>query len=169
MDEASEHSLDDIDPRLWSLRLREDDRGGDAAGDPDKVLSFMPTTRERNGEAGRDRSGSAKRDWSAALELVREASEAIRLSEERATELEAKTQDLLERFRDELKTAQGRIAAAEKRAEEAEARAREAESRMQDAEDWLSRFHDAILDGFSAHLSLASHVQDGSEDDRLDR
>lgn len=168
MDQASEHSLDDIDPRLWSLRLREQDRAADSADEAEKVLSFMPASRDRD-EAGRDRAATNKRDWAAALELVREASEAIRLSEERASELEAKTQDLLQRFREELKTAQMRIAASEKRAEEAEGRARDAENRMRDSEEWLARFHDAILDGFSVHLSMAPNANADAEDGRAER
>jgi chromosome segregation ATPase len=155
MDQASEHSLNDVDPRLWSLRLREDDLPETDVEEEDKVLSFAPTPRERALEPARDRSPSQKRDWSAAIDLVREASEAIRLSEERATELEGRTQELLQRFREELKSAQARIAASEKRAEEAEGRARDAESRMKDAEQWLERFHDAILDGFTPHLGGA--------------
>lgn len=153
MEQASEHSLNDVDPRLWSLRLREDDRPDEDDPEEEKVLSFAPTPRERALEPARDRSGVGKRDWAAAIDLVREASEAIRLSEERATELEARTQDLLQRFREELKSAQARIATSERRADEAEARARDAESRMRDAEEWLERFHDAILDGFTPHMA----------------
>lgn len=168
MDQASEHPLDDIDPRLWSLRLREDDRSAESAEEAE-VLSFVPATRDRGGEVVRDRGPGGKRDWSAALELVREASEAIRMSEDRATELEAKTQDLLQRFREELKSAQVRIAASEKRAEEAEGRARDAEARMRDSEEWLARFHDAILDGFSAHLSMAPNGRVEDEAERVER
>lgn len=167
MDQATEHALEDLDPRLWSLRLREDDRGGDAAEGEDKVLSFAPGAKERALEPVRDGTPAPKRDWSAAIELVREASEAIRLSEERATELEARTQDLLQRFREELKSAQARIAASDKRAEEAEARARDSEARMREAEEWLARFHDAILDGFTPHLPGTTEREPATE--RLER
>lgn len=167
MEQATERALDELDPRLWSLRLREDERAGEAPDEEDKVLSFAPGPKDRALEPVRDGAAALKRDWSAAIELVREASEAIRLSEERATELEARTQDLLTRFREELKSAQARIAASEKRAEEADARAQEAEARRKEAEDWLERFHDAILHGFSAHLPNASEREPQAE--RMER
>ena len=93
---------------------------------------------------GGDRAATGpahQRDWSAALDLVNEAYEAIRIAEERATAAEDYSKQLTQYHSEQLRVADGRLAAAEKRAETAEARAR-------DAEEWLVKFHDTILDGF---------------------
>lgn len=82
-----------------------------------------------------------QRDWSAALDLVNEAYEAIRIAEERAAAAEDYSKQLTQYHSEQLRVADGRLATAEKRAEVAEARAR-------DAEEWLVKFHDTILDGF---------------------
>lgn len=127
--EPDEHEIDakaeDIDP-------------------PKKVFPFSAPYKPWPPQGATDRAGSAgspQRDWSAALDLVNEAYEAIRIAEERAAAAEDYSKQLTQYHSEQLRVADARLAAAEKRAEAAEARARE-------AEDWLVKFHDAILDGF---------------------
>jgi chromosome segregation ATPase len=90
----------------------------------------------------------ASRDWSSALDLIREATEAINISEERAADLEAELQQARISASEELRQLKGQIAAAERRIEKAEERAHSAEARAKEAEAWLVRIHDAVLNGF---------------------
>ena len=111
--------------------------------------------------------GFPKRDWGATLGLVHQAGELIRVTEQRLEEAEARGQSLVQRAMDELRAAETRIQmletrlkAAENLARDADSRAkdvetrlkdselriREAEGRAKEAEEWLSRFHDAIVD-----------------------
>ncbi len=97
--------------------------------------------RETLAEAlGRSRDGLSPRHWSAALDLVRQASDAIDASEMRAQEVERRIEGLMRRAAQELEAAEMRMAAAEARAKQAEARAEE-------AEEWLKRLYDAITSG----------------------
>lgn len=89
-----------------------------------------------------------KRDWSSALDLVQEACEAIRISEERVQELERQGQQAMLQTREDIKALQLQIQAGERRAQAAEARASRAEARALEAESWLARLHDAITMGF---------------------
>jgi hypothetical protein len=90
----------------------------------------------------------AGRDWAAAMDLISEAAEAVRLAEERAASAEHYSQELAEYYNEQSKTAEAKIAALEKRLETSEAKARE-------AEEWLVRFHDAITMGFGSLLKKA--------------
>jgi hypothetical protein len=110
--------------------------------DKKKVFPFAApykswTPQQPSGE----RAAAPARDWSAALDLVNEAYEAIRIAEERANGAEAYSTQLGQYHAEQLRVTEARLTAAEKRAEAAEARARE-------AEEWLVKFHDTILDGF---------------------
>ncbi|WP_156419462.1 hypothetical protein [Aureimonas sp. AU12] len=96
---------------------------------------------------------TAKRDWSAALELVREASEAIRIRDERATEMEIEHRLDAERASEDIRTLQEQLDETELRLAETEARARAAESRAAEAEVWLAKMHDAIVGNFSRVLA----------------
>ena len=108
---------------------------------PKKVFPFSPN-RPWPASPSNDRAQSGpQRDWSAALDLVNEAYEAIRMAEERASNAEDYSKQLTQYHSEQLRVADARLATAEKRAEAAEARARE-------AEEWLVKFHDAIIDGF---------------------
>ncbi len=104
----------------------------------EKVFQFAPRSEQTATETP---LGNERRDWGAAIDLVKEASEAIRFAEERAQAAEDYSAQLATYHKEQLKAAEGRIAAAERRAEVAQLRAAEAES-------WLSRFHDAINEGF---------------------
>jgi hypothetical protein len=116
----------------------------DIAEQPKKVFPFSAPYKPWPPQSGVDRTPSPatpQRDWSAALDLVNEAYEAIRIAEERAAAAEDYSKQLTQYHSEQLRVADARLAAAEKRAEAAEARARE-------AEEWLVKFHDTILDGF---------------------
>ncbi len=99
-----------------------------------------------------DRSGGA-RDWSAALDLVREASEAIRIRDERATEMEIEHRLDAERASEEIRSLQEQLDETELRLAETEARARLAEARASEAEAWLAKMHDAIVGSFTPVLA----------------
>lgn len=92
-----------------------------------------------------------KRDWSSALDLVQEACEAIRISEERVLELERQNQQSSFQAREDIKALQLQLQASERRAQAAETRATRAEARALEAESWLARLHDAITMGFGSN------------------
>jgi hypothetical protein len=112
----------------------------------DKALRLALAPTEQATEARPERNGPAKRDLSAALDLVHQAAESIRVTEHRAREMEARTRALADRATEELKLAEQRIQAAEARARAAEERAQQAEARTQEAEEWLKRIHDVIVE-----------------------
>lgn len=103
----------------------------------DKVYHFQP----RSEPASEQPSHPERRDWAAAIDLVKEASEAVRLAEERAQAAEDYSKQLAAYHKEQIRAAEARTANAERRVEAALLRATEAET-------WLTRFHDAILDGF---------------------
>lgn len=118
---------------------------------PKKVFPFSAPYKPWPPQGGTERASvtaTPQRDWSAALDLVHEAYEAIRIAEERAAAAEDYSKQLTQYHSEQLRVADARLAAAEKRAEIAEARAR-------DAEEWLVKFHDTILDGFQKTKSRA--------------
>ncbi len=83
-----------------------------------------------------------KRDWSASLDLIHEATAAIRISEERAAELEQELERTVARALERATALEAQVAAAQTRADLAERRADE-------AEEWLARLHDAVVEGFT--------------------
>lgn len=111
--------------------------GEPMAPNREKVFHFQPRP-----EAPAEAAGLVgSRDWGAAIDLIKEASEAVRWAEERAQSAEDYSRQLAAFHKEQLKGAEQRIANAEKRAEAALQRAAEAEA-------WLTRFHDAIIEGF---------------------
>ena len=107
----------------------------------ERILQFSASLKDRVGSPTSDRNGGPKRDWSAALDLVNEAFEAIRMAEERAAAAEDYQRQLMQHHAEQIRALEGRLANSEKRAEAAEARAKETEA-------WLVRYHDTIVDGF---------------------
>ncbi|NEU10624.1 hypothetical protein G3T14_00585 [Methylobacterium sp. BTF04] len=119
----------------WLLRGRPE--AGRASGEPLVALEApreFPTTGEVV-PAGR-------RDWSSALDLIHEATAAIRISEERQSELEEELRRTVVQAVERARFLEAQVAAAENRADLAEKRA-------SDAEEWLGRLHDAVVDGFT--------------------
>lgn len=94
-------------------------------------------------------SSHVARDWAAAVELVEEAAEAVRLADERAQAAEGYSQELADYYGQQVKTAEAKIAILESRLKASEAKVRE-------AEEWLVRFHDAIMAGFGNLTKKAS-------------
>jgi hypothetical protein len=107
---------------------------------------------------------------SRAMDMVNEAVEAMRISQERVAELEAELQASTQHCSEELRAAQAHVLSAEHRAEEAVAWAREleirateaesralkaeaaaaaADARANEAEAWLRRLDDAVVRSFS--------------------
>ena len=108
----------------------------------EKVFRFLPNTIERQP----DKRAAEGRDWGAALDLITEAAEAVRLAEDRTVAAKQYNHQLAQFYNDQIKAAEAKLAASEKRAEVAEARAVEAEG-------WLVRLHDAIVTGFKGVIS----------------
>lgn len=157
----------------WIMRGRQDSARAEAR-EPEPVIAFKPQRREpvQDGQ-----SGASQRDWSSALDLIQEATEAIRISEERSHDLEQEMQQMAAQARERTRLLEAQIAMAERRTEKAEERARHAEKRASEAEEWLSRLHDAIVTGFSRKpiddgadgsaeaLSLAERMSPGTGSD----
>ncbi|RYE33885.1 MAG: hypothetical protein EOP23_06755 [Hyphomicrobiales bacterium] len=99
------------------------------------------------------------RDWAAALELVREASEAIRVGEERASQLEQHLADVLTEANAEIKRLTDLISAGENKLAQSEAKASAAETRAVEAEAWLSKLHDAVVASFAPMLGKSEELQ----------
>ncbi len=117
---------------------------GDAQrSDAARVLAFASAQLQR-GPDPKPLGGERvpRRDYSATLDLIREAQEAIRLAQEQNDELEAQLRDMAHQHRDELARAQAQSAQLEQRAKAAERRAEEAEG-------WLERLHQGIVSAFS--------------------
>lgn len=84
----------------------------------------------------------SRRDWGAALDMMQEAFEAVRLAEQQNQRLEGAAAEARRHYEAHLRRCEEQIAAATGRAEAAERRAAEAEG-------WLERFHAAIVEGFT--------------------
>jgi len=129
----------------WLMRGRREVSGSGA----DKIVTFMAPT-GGSGSTGAERGpAGSQRDWSSALDLIREASEAIRISEERAADLEDQIRQLTAQAGDEIRSLEARIAAGERRLIKSEERAAAAEARAEHAEGWLTRLHDAVVGAFT--------------------
>lgn len=146
--EVSEVDLENT----WSLRGPSDvirvDNGRDKVT---SLSSVSPRNLAAAGEEQGAQGGAApvqRRDWAAALTLVQEAAEAIRLSEERVEELRRDADDQAQQHHADLTALHSQLLAAQREIEAANQRARAAEQRAAEANDWLTRLDDAI----SAHL-----------------
>lgn len=116
----------------------------------EKVISFIPSRPEdEKGKADARPGASQPRDWSAAVDLVREASESIRISQERAEELEAQLHHVVAQATEEMQRLTAQIDLGEQKLGHAEERARAAEARATEAETWLARLNDAIFSAFT--------------------
>ena len=110
----------------------------------DKVVSLVVP-----GAASPEAAGpAASRDWSSALDLVREAGEAIRIAEERATDLQSQLHRVTAQATAEVRRLETQLANAAQLALKAEERARVAEQRAAEAEGWLVRLYDAVMTSF---------------------
>ena len=125
-----------------------------ADASPEKVVSFMGlesrngtfATTERPNEGG----PAVTREWASAVDLIREASEAIRVGEERAAELEAQLAQVVAQADLEIRRLEQEVATGAQNLARSEERVRLAEARAAEAEDWLVRLHDAAVEAFGA-------------------
>ena len=110
------------------------------------MLRLALNPKDQASEARSERNCLAKRDLAAALDLVHQAAESVRVTENRAQDMEMRTRALADRATEELRLAESRIQAAEARARAFEDRAVQAEARLHEAEEWLKRIHDVIVE-----------------------
>lgn len=94
-----------------------------------------------------------RKDWSAALDLIQEATEAIRMSEERVEELERAAEEQEARMRHEYALLRDQLQMAQREIENAYARAAVAERQAQEAQEWLARLNTAITQGFGRSVT----------------
>jgi hypothetical protein len=120
-------------------------RSEDSSPAKEGVVRIVPSKPNRPSEFPLPNGTAQRRDWASAIELVNEASQAIRLAEEKASAAERYSEELNQYHLEQAKLAEAKINALEKRLNLAESRANE-------AEEWLRRFHDAIMDGFKGIL-----------------
>jgi small-conductance mechanosensitive channel len=143
----------------WIIRGRT----GAALQASEKVVSFIPQAGESSRPAEEPRQAAkSPRDWSTAIELIQEASEAIRISEERATELEGHLRQITAEASEEMRRLEAHIAAGEQRLLKAEERVRRAEARADEAEAWLVRLHDAVIGAFRRPPAMIAAEQPGT-------
>jgi hypothetical protein len=150
------------DPTSFSALLkRESETKG--SGWAEKVVALPPRTGDAAAAPDEQYSPVSPHELSSAVELIEEASEAIRISRQRVEELEAQLEQFavesseeMRRLNDEIdagerrfEQSEQRVRQAESRAGQAEARAAAAESRASQAEAWLVRLHDAVQAGFA--------------------
>ena len=152
----TDNAVRDNDPPPMATWLM---RGRSEAGQPTlksveppvalKVTSRGPVQGEPSNSAG-------DRDWSSALDLIHEATAAIRISEERSVDLEQELERVTAQAQERARLLEAQVAAAERRTEKAEERIRVAEKRASEAEAWLARLHDAIVAGFTRPAEMRS-------------
>jgi hypothetical protein len=139
-------------PPAW---LRTKPQEG-ASRQPENLLALSVSQALR--EVDPRPSQPQQRDWSSALELIREASEAVRFSEERVTELESEMQELAAKAAEGLRSLESQLSASERRNAQFEERARLAEARASEAEGWLVRLHDAIVASFAKETDSSADM-----------
>lgn len=115
-------------------------------GRPDAVLlpveTLVPLKQVSDTAPFREPATAERRNWSSTLDLIHEATTAIRISEERTSELEQELKRTVAQAIEREHALEGRLAQSEARAELAEKRASE-------AEEWMARLHDAVVAGFT--------------------
>ena len=124
-------------------------------------VAFKATSRGQ--VQGEPSSPTGDRDWSSALDLIHEATAAIRISEERSVDLEQELERVTAQAQERARLLEAQVAAAERRTEKAEERIRLAEKRASEAEAWLARLHDAIVAGFTRPAEMRS-IDEAYED-----
>ena len=132
----------------------------------DKVVSLsLPAIDEFVIEAEKAATPPA-RDWASALELVREASEAIRVGEERANQLEEHLAEVLKEASAEIKRLNDLVADSEQKLVQVQGRAETAEARAIEAETWLAKLHDAVVASFAPVLTKSEEAPAADEERR---
>ncbi len=137
----------------WLMRGRSE-TGLPALRTAEPVVTLKATS--RGSSQGEPSAPTGDRDWSSALDLIHEATAAIRISEERSGDLEQELERVTAQAQERARLLEAQVAAAERRTEKAEERTRMAEKRASEAEAWLARLHDAIVTGFTRPAALRS-------------
>lgn len=133
--------------RSWSIRGAADVVRSEISA-REKVTTFQPVATRELVTTGT--AGEPRRDWAAALDLVEEASEAIRLSAERVAELESAAEAQALQMREDLLLMQRQLQAAQREVTAAHERAEAAEAKAREAEAWLVKLDAAITRGFGS-------------------
>jgi hypothetical protein len=135
------------------MRDDEPESGEEPAGSNQAALigeleRVLQGTRGTDGmlPAANGAAAKQRRDYPAAIELVRGAADFMRGLEERAEETERRLEELVRQTAQEIKAAEARAEAADARTRDAEARAEEAERRGREAQEWLDRILAVISD-----------------------
>ncbi len=116
----------------------------------DKIINFSPATSDTASASDGGTASLPQRDWVSAIDLVQEAAEAIRISEERAVDLENQLRSVISQAEDEVRQLQKTLASNQVLLSQAEDRARRAEARAKEAETWLVRIYDAVFTAFGS-------------------
>lgn len=144
----------------WLMRGRPES-GLPALKTVEPVVPLKVTS--RGSTQGEPSNPTGDRDWSSALDLIHEATAAIRISEERSVDLEQELERVTAQAQERARLLEAQVAAAERRTEKAEERIRMAEKRASEAEAWLARLHDAIVAGFTRPAAMRS-IDEADED-----
>jgi hypothetical protein len=121
----------------------------------DTISAFTTASQGAANAAGQAGQTAAQRDWPAALALIEETSEAIRLSELRYAQLDDRLQQMIAQAAVNMRELEGHLATANDMLRRAEERARHAEIRALEAEAWLARLHDAVTHAFAKPVAPA--------------
>lgn len=116
----------------------------------EKIVAFYATSPDN--DAAEPRRPGVTRDLASAIDLVQEASEAIRIRDEQIVHLEARLEEVLSQASEEIQQLSGQLKDCEERLLAADARLQAADARAEEAEIWLDRLHSAVMRAFSAQL-----------------
>lgn len=157
-----DQSLKDPDAFLRSVMT-----SGDSLYRPgDRVFPISQAMAGREpawrGDAAPAPSPAPVRDWSSAIELIEEASQAIRINEDRVRDLEEQLHDVTRQADEEVQRLNLQIAAADQKLQLMTTAARAAEARAIEAETWLARVHDAVVKTLKPGLRATRTLDDGS-------
>lgn len=112
----------------------------------DKVVNLATRAAEAGGPSAEAKLNLAKaKDFTSAIDLIHEASEAVRIAEQRADDLELQMRGLLTDAAEELSRLKLEIAEKDATIARCLEQAQAAELRAQDAEAWLARLNEAVM------------------------
>ncbi len=122
-------------------------------------VDLKAVERDRPSDAesmGRTLSNQRTTEWAETLELVKEACDSIRISEERVALLEAELEQANLMSRSEIQNMAARLEAAKEEIQSANDRAEAMEFRAIEAEMWLGKINEALHEGFGAFVNRNS-------------
>ncbi len=121
----------------------------------DTISAFTNAAQGAANASSQPVQSASQRDWPAALALIEETSEAIRLSDLRYAQLDDRLQQTIAQAAVNMRELEGQLASANEMLRRAEERARHAEIRALEAEAWLARLHDAVTTSFAKSAAPA--------------